>query len=140
VIHPVLGDVVRSALTDSLRGELHRALSLSIEVVAPADRLGDAAGEIAWHADHAGDAARACTFALLAADNAEGRTAYHEAFSWLGLAARTAPQEAESLVQRAAALATRAGWAEVPPFPSATQVGFGIAEEDMDLRTESLVG
>jgi len=140
VIHPLLGDVVRSALTDSLRGELHRALSLSIEVVTPVDRMGDAAGEIAWHADHAGDAGRAYAFALLAAESATDRTAYHEAFGWLGLAARTAPQEAESLVERAAALAARAGWTEVPPFPSAIQVGFGIAEEDMDLRTESLVG
>jgi DNA-binding SARP family transcriptional activator len=139
VIHPVLGDVVRSSLTASLRRELHRALSLSIEVVTPADRMGDAAGEIAWHAEHAGDAQRACTFALLAADSAAARTAFHEAFGWLGTAARAAPEEAAALAERAAELAGRAGWPTVPPFPSAVPPGVAITEEDMDLRTEASV-
>jgi len=140
VIHPVVGNVVRSALTAALRSELHRALSLAIEVVTPADQIGDAAGEIAWHAERAGDVTRAYTFALLAAESAAARTAFHEAVSWLGSAARAAPEEAEPLAERAAALAKRAGWTTVPVFHSATEWGFGIAGEDLDLRTEVLVG
>jgi DNA-binding SARP family transcriptional activator len=138
VIHPVLGDVVRHALTDALRRELHRALSLSIEVVTPAGGIGDTAGEIAWHAEQSGDAARAYDFALLAADGAAGRTAYHEAIGWLGLAARAAPQEAAALATRAGDLAEQAGWKAVPPFPPAAPRGFAMTEEDMDLRTAAL--
>jgi DNA-binding SARP family transcriptional activator len=138
VIHPVLGDVVRHALTDSLRRELHRALSLSIEVVTPVGSIGDTAGEIAWHAEQSGDAARAYAFALVAADGAAARTAYHEAIGWLGLAARTAPNEEATLARRAGKLAEQAGWTEIPPFPPAAPRGFAMTDKDMDLRSAAL--
>jgi predicted ATPase len=134
VAHPMLGDVVRQALTDSLRRELHRALALSIEVVTPPGQLGSAAGEIAWHAEHAGDAERAHEFALLAADDAVTRTAFKEAFGWLAVAARSAPDEADTLAARADALAQRAGWEVVPAFPGPLPPGFAIDEADMDLQ------
>jgi hypothetical protein len=121
-----------------LRRELHRALSLSIEVVTPDGSIGDTAGEIAWHAEQSGDAERAHDFALLAADGAAARTAYHEAIGWLGLAARTAPEEQAALARRAGELAERAGWTEVPPFPSAAPRGFAMTDDDMDLRAAAM--
>lgn len=60
--HAVLADVVRSTLTEPHRAELHRVLSLAIEVVTPPERMGEVAGEIAWHAAQAGDQARANAF------------------------------------------------------------------------------
>ena len=60
--HAVLGDVVRASLTAAHRSELHRVLSLALEIVTPSEQLADMAGEIAWHAARAGDPDRAATF------------------------------------------------------------------------------
>jgi DNA-binding SARP family transcriptional activator len=132
--HTLLADVVRSTVTDGLRTELHRALSLSIEIVTPAERLTEAAGAIAWHASRAGDATRAHDFALLACQHATGRAAYQEAFSWLGLAARAAPANEATLRTQAMALSEHAQWEEMPAFPPAGDVSFGVEARDVDLR------
>ncbi|HET8648506.1 MAG TPA: AAA family ATPase [Gemmatimonadales bacterium] len=60
--HAVLGDVVRSSLAASHRTELHRVVSLALEIVTPPERMGEVAGEIAWHAERAGDLERAAAF------------------------------------------------------------------------------
>jgi hypothetical protein len=48
------------------------------------------AGDIASHADQAGDRAMAHRYALIAAEAARARCAYDEALSWLDLAATSA--------------------------------------------------
>jgi DNA-binding SARP family transcriptional activator len=134
VAHTLLAGVVRSSVTEALRAELHRALSLSIEMVVPPAQLREAAGSIAWHASRAGESARAHDFALLACQHASGRAAYQEAFSWLGLAARAVPDDESALRAQAVELSRHAQWTEMPAFPPAGDVSFGLEAEGVDLR------
>ncbi len=132
--HSLLADVVRNSITEALRAELHRALSLSIEMVTPPERLVEAAGSIAWHASRSGDGKRAHDFALLACRHATGRAAYQEAFSWLGLAARAVPDDEASLRAQALELTRHAEWDEMPAFPPVSDISFGLEAHDVDLR------
>jgi DNA-binding SARP family transcriptional activator len=135
-LHPVIAHVVRDALSPARRGEVHRALAASLELLTPVSRLPDVAGDIARHAERGGDAALAYRSALLAGEAALRRFAFAEALSWLDLASAVAGSRAESeeVDRRTAALTEAAGWSEVPAgrrglAPTTRE----IVGEDLDL-------
>jgi len=135
--HPTIAAVVRARLTTSRRREVHRALALSIELLRPAGtRAGVEAGEIARHADQAGDRAMAYRYALLAAEASVARCAFDEALSWLDLAAASAATDDESVVvdRTTARVLDLAGWREAPPVRGRVSMATRRVEAaDLDL-------
>ena len=136
--HPLLGQAVRSGLSAARRRELHRALSLALEASAAPSAVATRAGDIAWHAERSGEAARARHFALLASETALACLAFEEAQTSLELARRVAPEQAQEIDERLAALALRAGWTAPPPAPFDTG-SRPICVDDVDLRLEGAV-
>ena len=135
--HPTIANVVRSGLTTSRRREVHRALALTLELLLPSKApSGEELGEIARHADEAGDRAMTYRYALLAADVCGNRFAHEEALSWLDLAAATAdtPEEAEAVDRLTAQILDKAGWLEPPPVraPAISPIG-RVVRDDLDL-------
>jgi DNA-binding SARP family transcriptional activator len=135
--HPTIANVVRSGLTTSRRREVHRALALALELLLPSrGPNGEEAGEIARHADEAGDRAMTYRYALLAADACGNRFAHEEALSWLDLASATADtaDEAEAVDRLTAQILDQAGWREAPPVraPAVSQIG-RVVRDDLDL-------
>jgi Predicted ATPase len=116
--HPILADVVRSRLGTSRRREIHRALALSLELLLSSSGSSDEEmGEIAHHAEQAGDRFMAYRYALLAADACSRRCAFEDALAWLDLATSCAESVEEcDVARRQAAVAVEAaGWREAPP-------------------------
>jgi predicted ATPase len=134
-IHPVIAHLVRDGLTASRRQEVHRSLALALELVTLEEEIAAVAGEIARHAERAGEREHAYRYARLAADGAVARFAYAEALSWLDLAASSArgAAQAEAVDQLTADVMERAGWSEAPSR-SATPITREIVSEDLDLR------
>jgi len=135
--HPTIANVVRSGLTTSRRREVHRALALALELLLPSrGPSGEEAGEIARHADEAGDRAMSYRYAILAADACGNRFANEEALSWLDLASATAdgPEEAEAVDRLTAQILDKAGWREAPPVraPAISPIG-RVVRDDLDL-------
>jgi Predicted ATPase len=138
--HPIIANVVRARVSVSRRREIHRALALTLELLQPKGREpdGSVAGEIARHAEQAGDRPMAYRYALLAGDECGQRCAYDEALSWLDLASGTAGTAAESdVVDRITArILEEAGWREAPPVRAPiTYSPAGVEHSDLDLPT-----
>ncbi|HKP15175.1 MAG TPA: hypothetical protein VJT85_03895, partial [Gemmatimonadaceae bacterium] len=135
--HPTIAAVVRARLTTSRRREVHRALAITIELLLPAgSRATLEAGEIARHADQAGDRAMAYRYALLAAEAGVVRCAFDEALSWLDLAAASAvsPEESEMVDRTTARVLDLAGWREAPPVRGRVSLATRRVEAaDLDL-------
>jgi DNA-binding SARP family transcriptional activator len=135
--HPTIGNVVRSGLTTSRRREVHRALALSLELLVPVrGPNGEEAGEIARHAEEAGDRAMTYRYALLAADACGNRSAHEEALSWLDLASASTDTagEAEAVDRFTAQILDRAGWRESPPVRAPAVLPIGrVVRDDLDL-------
>jgi DNA-binding SARP family transcriptional activator len=135
--HPTIAAVVRARLTTSRRREVHRAIALTLEFLLTAGRRASLeAGEIARHADQAGDRAMAYRYALLAAEAGVERCAFDEALSWLDLAAASAPTAEDSdLVDRTTArVLDLAGWREAPPVRERASLATRRVEAaDLDL-------
>jgi DNA-binding SARP family transcriptional activator len=138
--HPIIGHVVREGLSASRRREVHRALALTLELLRASPAGGDDDGEIARHAEQAGEHAMAYKYALAASDGCARRCAYEEALSWLDLAATTAASAAESgVVDRITArVLEQAGWHEAPGAraPGVSFLG-GVERADLDLPARS---
>ena len=138
--HPTIAAVVRARLTTSRRREVHRALALTLELLLPQRSHTDfEVGEIARHADQAGDHALTYRYALLAADAAASRSAFEDALSWLDLASGAAASERESeTVDRITSrVLAQAGWREAPPLrarASLTTRRVDPADLDLPLR------
>jgi DNA-binding SARP family transcriptional activator len=138
--HPTIAAVVRARLTTSRRREVHRALALSLELLhPPGSKASFEAGEIARHADQAGDRTMTHRYAMLAADASVARCAFDEALSWLDLAAASATTEEESEVadRTTARVLDIAGWREAPPVRgrvSMTTRRVEAADLDLPLR------
>jgi len=93
-------------------------------------------GEIASHAEQAGETAMAYRYALLASDAANQRCAYDEALSWLDLAAATASGASESEVvdRTTAQVLKQAGWREAPPIRAPhSRMAPRVEQSDFDL-------
>ncbi|MGE5731556.1 MAG: ATP-binding protein, partial [Gemmatimonas sp.] len=75
--HPIIANVVRARVSTSRRREVHRALAITLELLVPKGRNpdGSEAGEIARHAEQAGDRPLAYRYALLASDACSQRCA-----------------------------------------------------------------
>jgi DNA-binding SARP family transcriptional activator len=135
--HPTIGHVVRAKLTTSRRREVHRALAMALELLLPSrGRDGGELGEIASHAEQAGDNPMAYRYALLASDAANRRCAYDEALSWLDLASGTAgsPAETEVVDRTTAQVLKQAGWREAPPVRAPQSGALQVVERsDFDL-------
>jgi predicted ATPase len=136
--HPTIANVVRSGLTTSRRREVHRALAQALEFLVPSrGPSGEEAGEIARHADEAGERSMTYRYALLAADACGNRFAHEEALSWLDLASATAetPDEAEAVDRLTGQILDKAGWREAPPVraPAISPIGGRVARDDLDL-------
>ncbi|HEX2219686.1 MAG TPA: AAA family ATPase [Gemmatimonadales bacterium] len=139
-LHPVIGHVVRDALSPTRRRELHRALAESVELLTPAAQSPESAGDIARHAEQGGNAALAYRASLIATDEALRRFAFAEALSWLDLASEAAGSraEVEEVDRRTARLMEAAGWREVPPGRgSRSPTTREIVAEDLDLPVAS---
>jgi DNA-binding SARP family transcriptional activator len=135
--HPTIAAVVRTRLTTSRRREVHRALAQALELLLVARGEGGAeAGEIASHADHAGDRPMAYRYALLASQSASARCAYDEALSWLDLAASaaTSDEERETVDRTTARVLDAAGWREAPPVRARVSLTMKrVEQDDLDL-------
>jgi hypothetical protein len=138
--HPTIATVVRARLTTSRRREVHRALALALELLWPAPTQGGVeAGEIASHADQAGDRPMAHRYALMAGDAARARCAFDESLSWLDLAAAAAstPAEAEIVGRATARVLDEAGWRQAPsvraPVSSVSTMVGRAEQRDLDL-------
>lgn len=94
--HPIIAHVVRGGLSASRRREVHRALALTLELLRGASTGSDDDGEIARHAEQAGERAMAYRYALAASEGCARRCAYEDALSWLDLAAGAASNAAEA--------------------------------------------
>ncbi len=140
--HPIIANVVRARVSTSRRREVHRALALTLELLVPKGRNpdGSEAGEIARHAEQAGDRPLAYRYALLASDACSQRCAYDEALEWLDLASGTAdtPAESEVVDRTTACILEQAGWHEVPPVraPVSSPLA-GVEHRDLDLPTRA---
>jgi DNA-binding SARP family transcriptional activator len=134
--HPVIDEVVRAGLTDSRRQEVHRAVAGALTLVTPARDLEGVAGEIARHAERAGERAMAYRHALIASEAAVRRYTFEEALSWLDVAAAAADSGAESgtVNQRTAEVLKLAGWTEPPPQRVRGTPARGVDLSDLDLR------
>jgi DNA-binding SARP family transcriptional activator len=135
--HPVIAHVVRDGLSVSRALELHRTLALALErAIVPQQDPGEAAREIARHADRGGEHALAYRFALIAGQAAIERFAFAEALSWLDLAATnaTAGGEADAVNQLTARVLEAAGWSEAPaPDDLGGPLTRELQTEDLDL-------
>jgi predicted ATPase len=134
--HPVIARVVRDRLTTSRRRELHRAVAAALELMTQTDGVPSPPGEIARHAEAAGDRLLAYRWSLKASEAARQRYAYQEALEWLDLAAATATQGAETdAVNRLTEeLLSVAGWQEPPaPVRRAEFSQRELERQDLDL-------
>jgi predicted ATPase len=135
--HPTMAHVVRARLSTSRRREVHRALASVLEMLLPSrGRDASVVGDIASHAEQAGETAMAYRYALLASDAANQRCAYDEALSWLDLAAASAASATESeVVDRSTAQVLKeAGWREAPPVRAPhSRMTPRVEQSDVDL-------
>jgi len=137
--HPVIARVVRHGLTTSRRREVHRTIALAYELIA---QMGSdcGPGDVARHAELAGERAMAYRHALAAAEQAVQRYAHEEALSWLDLAAASAGPgpESDAVNRLTADVLGRAGWGELPfPIRRQTSAPGELERADLDLRVTS---
>jgi DNA-binding SARP family transcriptional activator len=138
--HPIIANVVRGRVSTSRRREVHRAIAVTLELLVPRGRApsGADAGEIARHAEQAGDKPLAYRYALVASDACAQRCAYDEALSWLDMASGAAdmPEESEIVDRTTARILEQAGWREVPPARApVSPLLAGVEHRDLDLPT-----
>jgi DNA-binding SARP family transcriptional activator len=140
--HPTIAAVVRARLTTSRRREVHRAIALTLELLLPAGTQASLeAGEIARHADQAGDRAMAYRYALRAAEAGVARCAFDEALSWLDLAAASAmtAEESDVVDRTTARVLDLAGWREAPAARGRSSLAtrrVEAADLDLPLRVQ----
>jgi DNA-binding SARP family transcriptional activator len=114
--HPVIGRVMVDELGTSRKREVHRGLALAMELVGAGRVDHSDPGEIARHAEQAGERAMAYRFAMQAVESCQRRLAFDDALGWLDFASGLASTLGESdAVNRATAqLLESADRREVP--------------------------
>ena len=140
--HPIIAHVVRNGLSTSRRREVHRALALALELVSPSEADHSTDGEIARHAEQAGEREIAYRHALRASESGASRSQFEEALSWLDLAAgmATGADESETVNRATARVLAQAGWHEPPPIRPIDSLHLPpMQPEDLDIpsRNES---
>lgn len=132
--HPVIGEVIREAVTPARRREMHRALAYAFE------ELGEQGlwGEAARHAMAGAEPERAYRTARRAAEWTLERQSAEDAVAWLDVALKAASTDAD----RAAAAARRAELVSMITAAPAAQPtrrsgtpARGLARKDLDLGT-----
>jgi predicted ATPase len=134
--HPTIAHVVRARLSTSRRREVHRALALTLELLSSeGNNAANQAGEIATHAEQAGEQAMTYKYALLASEAAVVRAAFDEALSWLDVASGSAASANESDVvnQITARVLEQAGWPEAPAARTPVAAPRRVLHQDLDL-------
>ena len=108
--HPVIARVVRDGLSPSRRREVHRAIALTLQLLATASGDHSRAGKIARHAEQGGEIRLAYESALAASSIARERQLEKDALVWLDLAATWArsTDEADEVNRLTALLIDRA--------------------------------
>lgn len=102
--HPIIGRVIADALGTSRKREVHRALAHALQLVGAAEGENADAGEVARHAEQAGERAMGYRYAMQAAESCERRFAFDDALGWLDFASGVATSTTEGdLVNRATA-------------------------------------
>jgi DNA-binding SARP family transcriptional activator len=102
--HPMIGRVMVGELGTSRRREVHRGLALAMDLVGSGRGEYSDPGEIARHAEQAGERAMAYRFAMQAVEACERRFAFDDALGWLDFASAVATTAAEGdAVNRATA-------------------------------------
>jgi len=102
--HPVIGRVMVDELGKSRRREVHRGLAMAMELVGVDHADSMDPGEIARHAEQAGERAMAYRVAMQAVESCERRFAFDDALGWLDFAAAVASTSTEAdAVNRATA-------------------------------------
>jgi len=94
--HPVIGRVMVDELGTSRKREVHRGLALAMELVGSDRGEYVDPGEIARHAEQAGERAMAYRFAMQAVSACEGRFAFDDALGWLDFASGVASTAGET--------------------------------------------
>jgi predicted ATPase len=132
--HPVIQDVVRAGLTPARRREMHRAIARAL------DEMGDPAhaGDVARHAERAGEPALAYQAALRAGAAAVAQLVPEDALAWFELAARVAPTpaEAEEANRRAAEVIGPDKAKPARPRRRTGTPAHGLTRRDLDLGVE----
>lgn len=123
--HPTIGRVIVDELGTSRRREVHRGLALAMDLVGSEKGESADPGEIARHAEQAGERALAYRFAMLAMKACERRFAFDDALTWLDFASAVATTAADAdIVNRATAelleLSNRGDPTPASVTPSAT--------------------
>ena len=102
--HPVIGRVMVDELGTSRRREVHRGLAIAMELLGAERGEYAEPGEIARHAEQAGERVMAYRYAMKAVDACERRFAVDDALTWLDLASGVATTAEETdAVNRATA-------------------------------------
>jgi len=102
--HPVIGRVMVDELGMSRKREVHRGLALAMELVGSDRAEYVDPGEIARHAEQAGERAMAYRFAMRAVESCARRFAFDDALGWLDFASGVASTAGETdAVNRATA-------------------------------------
>ncbi|HEV8445596.1 MAG TPA: AAA family ATPase [Gemmatimonadaceae bacterium] len=133
VAHPVIGRVMGDELGKSRKREVHRGLALAMELVGSERAEYVDPGEIARHAEQAGERTMAYKFAMQAVESCERRFAFDDALAWLDFAAGVASTSTESdAVNRATAqLLEISVRRELPP----ARMTSANAAAELDVRT-----
>jgi DNA-binding SARP family transcriptional activator len=95
--HPVIARAVRQGLGASRRREVHRAFALTLELIRTSPPGSADDGEIALHADQAGERALAVKYAMAAGEGCAQRGEYDDAEAWRELAERAAASDEEAV-------------------------------------------
>jgi class 3 adenylate cyclase/tetratricopeptide (TPR) repeat protein len=117
--HMLIREVAYATLPKSVRRERHAAMARFIEAAA-GERTTESAGLLAYHWREAGDAARAVTYLVTAAENARRAWAKGEAVSLYGQALDLLPAD-ETERSRAIKLERAITMVESGDFPSAAE-------------------
>ena len=134
--HPVIARVVRDSLSTARRREVHRSVALTLELTATPSAEPMELGEIARHAEAAGERATAYKYALMASRASVTRYAYDEALAWLDLAAEMAstPEESKVVDRVTAELLDNVGGRDAsPPLKGPTRALGQLERADLDL-------
>ena len=135
--HPVIARVMVDELGPSRKREVHRGLAFAMELVGAARRDYSDPGEIARHAEQAGERAMAYRFAMQAVESCERRFAFDDALGWLDFASgvTTTPAEGDAVNRATAELLEMSNRRDLAPVRAPVGTLDRMAAADLDFRS-----